>query len=59
MNWMNCGSRNWVIKGVVVITCWRWTGEKGTNFQIATSGFHRFSADQTGPKARRLTISIN
>jgi len=26
MNWMNCGRQNWVIKGVVVITCWLWTG---------------------------------
>ncbi|MCU1249633.1 MAG: hypothetical protein JWQ49_2662 [Edaphobacter sp.] len=26
MNWMNCGRQNWVIKGVVVITCWFWTG---------------------------------
>lgn len=32
--------------------------EKGTNFPIATSGFHRFSADLTGPKARRWTISV-
>ena len=32
--------------------------EKGTNFPIATSGFHRFSADLTGPNTRRLTISV-
>jgi hypothetical protein len=26
MNLMNCSSQNWVIKGMVVITCWLWTG---------------------------------
>jgi hypothetical protein len=26
MNLMNCSWQNWVIKGVVVITCWLWTG---------------------------------
>jgi hypothetical protein len=32
--------------------------EKGSSSPIASFGFHRFSADPTGPKARRLTVPI-
>jgi hypothetical protein len=45
---------NWNMNSVQIVAM----TEKGSNFPIASSGFHRFSADPTGPKARRLTIPI-
>ena len=45
---------NWNMNSVQITAI---TG-KGSNLPIASSGFHRFSADPTGPKARRLTIPV-
>ena len=48
------GGDNWNMNSVQITA----TTEKGTNLPIASSGFHRFSADTTGPKARSLTIPV-
>jgi hypothetical protein len=52
--WGSWKGDNWNMNSVQITA----VTEEGKSFPIATSGFHRFSADPTGPKARRLEIPV-
>jgi hypothetical protein len=53
--WGGWKGDNWNMNSVQITA----VTEQGKSFPMATSGFHRFSADPTGPKARRLDIPVN